>query len=100
MARKTKPEIEFSPECGEALESLFTLAHRLAALLTGDSLSETGETTTLRSHALAMGMILFLMRAGPENLHALFFAERSFNQLEFKPLPADFTCKPILADIL
>src|SRR5262245_34232979 len=36
MARKKKTEIEYSPECEEALERLTGLAHQLAAMLTGD----------------------------------------------------------------
>lgn len=100
MTRKTKLEIEFNPECKAAYERLLALAHRLSALLTGDALSADGTTDTPRSQALAMSMILFLLRAGPDNLHAMFFAEGSFNQLTHKPLPPDFTCHPLLADML
>ncbi|WP_353641922.1 hypothetical protein [Mesorhizobium sp. WSM2239] len=100
MTRKSRQDIEFSPECGAAYERLIVLAHRLSALLTGDALSPDGLTDTPRSQALAMSMIFFLLRAGPDDLHAMFFAEGSFNQLRFKPLPADFTCPPVLADVL
>jgi hypothetical protein len=76
MTRKTRPEIEFSPECQAALDRLVALAHQLAAMLPGDSLSpETGLTDTPPSQALAMGMICFLMRADPEDIRAALFAK-------------------------
>src|SRR5918994_2808679 len=91
MTRKTKPEIEFSPECQAALDRLVALAHQLAAMLTGDSPSETGLTDTPPSQALAMGMICFLMRADPEDIRAALFAEKSLGELPFRPFPAGHT---------
>jgi hypothetical protein len=99
MTRRTKPEIEFSPECDAALERLTALAHKLSAMLTGDSLSESGLTLTPRSQALAMGMMYFLMRAGLEDLRAAFFAEGSLNQLSFRPFPAGYTREAPLAEM-
>ena len=89
MARTSKqPEIDFNPECMEAFDRLVTLAHQLSAVLAGDELSpETGKAETPRSAALAMGMLAFLLRTDPADLHALFFSEGSLNQIRFTPTP-------------
>jgi hypothetical protein len=98
MARSKKPEIEFSPECGKAYARLVALAHQLAAMLSGDPLAaDTGLADTPRSQALAMGMVHFLLRADPEDIRAAFFAEKSLNQLEFRPFPAGYTRQAPLA---
>ena len=56
MTRKSRQNIEFSPECDAALGRITALAHQLSAMLTGDALSpETGLTDTPRSQAMAMG---------------------------------------------
>ena len=99
MTRKTRPEIEFSPECQVALDRLVALAHQLAAMLTGDSPSETGLTDTPPSQALAMGMICFLMRADPEDIRAALFAEKSPGELPFRPFPAGHTRQAPLAEM-
>jgi len=101
MGRKKRTEIEYSAECQEALERLTALAHYLAAMLTGDPLSEeTGLTATPRSQALAMGMMYFLIRLDPKDLYATFFAEKSLNQLPFTPFPAGYTKQAPLAALL
>jgi hypothetical protein len=99
MARKTKPEIDFSPECQAAMDRLVALAHQLAAMLTGDSLSETGLTDTPPSQALAMGMVCFLMRADPEDIRVALFAEKSLGERLFRPFPAGHTRQAPLAEI-
>lgn len=86
MARTGKHRnIEFSTECTDAFASLTALAHQLAAVLTGDALSPDGIAETPRSSALTMGMLFFLLRADPNDLEALIFADGSLNQLPFKP---------------
>lgn len=91
MTRKKEPEIDISLECEEAYDRLVALADQLAAMLTGDPLSDkTGQVTTPRAHALVMGMIYFMLRADPRDLHTVFFTERSLAQFErgpLKPLP-------------
>ena len=90
MARTgKKPDIDFSDESMAAWDRFVTLAHQLASVLTGDALSPEGKTETPRSAALAMGMLTFLLRADPADLHALFFAEKSLNQVPFRPGPPE-----------
>lgn len=101
MSRTKKSEIEFSPECDEAWGRLVKLTHQLSAMLTGDTLSpDTGQPTTSRSMALAMGMVYFLIRADPEDFRAAFFSEKSLAQLPFKPFPAGYTKLAPLAPFL
>lgn len=86
MARTGKrKDIEFSTECTDAFARLTALAHQLAAVLTGDALPPDGIAETPRSAALAMGMLVFLLRTDPNDLEALFFADGSLNQLPFRP---------------
>ena len=88
MPRIRKPEIDFSDECMEAYDRLVALAHELSAMLTGDALEpETGECRTSRSRALMMAMVYFLLRADPHDVQALFFSEKSLNQLTRRPAP-------------
>jgi hypothetical protein len=86
MARSgKKSDIDFSPECMEAYERLGALAHQLASVLSGDGLSPEGKAETPRSLALVMGMLYFPLRTDPDDLRALFFSEKSLNQIPFKP---------------
>jgi hypothetical protein len=102
MARtKKKSGIDFSPECMEAFDRLGALAHQLAAVLTGDELSpETGKTQTPRSQALTMGMLAFLLRTDPDDLKALFFSEKSLNQIPFRAGPPEPVRHPPLAKMV
>ena len=101
MTRKKDTEIEFSTECGEAFDRLVALADQLAAMLTGDPLSDgAGRAATRRAKALAMGMVYFLLRADPRDLHATFFAKGSFAQCAFKPFPVGYTKEEPLAALL
>ena len=100
MARKKKPDIELSPEAAAAYDRVVGLAQQLAAMLLGEELSAAGEVQTPHAAAIAMGMFFFLLRIGPDDLHALFFAEGSLNQCEFKPYPPGYKIKPILADLM
>jgi hypothetical protein len=90
--KKPADDIEIGPECAEAYERLVEFAHDLAAMLTGDPTA----ANTPRSHALAMGMILFLIRADPQDIHAVFYGEKSFGQFNWKPTPDDYTMDPHL----
>jgi hypothetical protein len=92
MTRKTRQDIEFSPECDAALDRLVALAHQLSAML-------TGLTDTPPSQALAMGMICFLMRADPEDIRAALFVEKSLSELPFRPFPAGHTRQAPLAEM-
>src|SRR5689334_789428 len=86
MARKKHDEIDISPECDEAFERVVELADRLAVTLTGDPCDPlSGAPYTGRATAMSLGMIYFLLRIGPDDLHALFFAERSMSQFKFNP---------------
>ena len=100
MARKKKPDIELSPEAAAAYDRVAGLAHQLAAMLFGEELSPDGEAAVAARSAMAMGMLFFLLRIGPDDLHALFFAEGSFNQCEFKPYPPGYKMKPMFADLM
>ena len=102
MARTGKrPDIDFSPECMEAFNPLETLAHQLAAVLTGDELSPEGKTQTPRSAAMTMAMLYFLLRTDPDDLHALFFSEKSLNQVPFTPgVPAPMRHPPLAALVI
>lgn len=100
MARRKQPDIEFSPECKAAWDRLTMLAHQLACRLTGDPLSPDGKAQTPRTAALVMGMVAFLLRAGPNDLEALFFAEGSLKQATFKPGLPPAMRNPPLADML
>ena len=92
MTRKKEPEIDISPECEEAYERLVEQAESLAAMLLGEPFSRhTGLAYKVRSQALAMGMICFMLRADPNDIKAAFFAEKSLGQFARKPfrtLPA------------
>ncbi len=97
MARnRKKSDIDISDECQEAYARLVTLAHRLAATLTGDAISpETGQTQTARSLALATGMLYFLLRIEPDDMQAVFFGDRSLAQFPFKSgMPGDMLDPP------
>ncbi|HEY6632074.1 MAG TPA: hypothetical protein VIZ90_11530 [Rhizobiaceae bacterium] len=102
MARNAKKsDIDLSPESMEACERLIALAHQLSAVLTGDALSpETGQVETPRSAALVMGMLAFLLRADPDDLHAMFFAEKSLNQFPYRAGPVQPMRHPPLAAML
>ncbi len=104
MTRKKEPEIDISPECEEAYERLVEQAEELAAMLLGEPFSrETGLAYRVRSQALAMGMICFMLRADRDDLQAVFFAERSLGQFAGKPrkpLPADGAHEGPLAKFL
>lgn len=101
MTRKKPAEIDISPECEEAYERLVTLADHLSAMLTGDPASpDTGIAYSARSHALAAGMIYFLLRCDPSNIQALFFAKRSLAQFDYTPYPDGFTMDPLFARAL
>ena len=101
MTRKSRQNIELSPECDAALGRITALAHQLAAMLTGDSPEpETGLADTPRSQAMAMGMVCFLMRADPEDIRAALFAENSLGELPFRPFPAGHTRQAPLAEML
>ena len=54
-------------------------AHRRRAV------TRDGKAQTPRSVALTMGMLYFLLRTDAEDLRALFFAEKSLNQIPFTP---------------
>jgi hypothetical protein len=98
MARAKKSDIYFSPECMEALDRLGTLAHQVSAPLTGDKLSPEGKAQTSRSAAMTMAMLYFLIRTDPDDLHALFFSEKSLNQIPFTPdLPEPMRHPPLAA---
>ncbi len=101
MTRKKPAEIDISPECEEAYERLVTLADHLSAMLTGDPASpETGIAYSARSHALATGMIYFLLRCDPSDIQTVFFGEGSLAQFNYKPYPAGFTMEPLFANAL
>jgi hypothetical protein len=101
MTRKKTAEIELSPECAEAYERLVDLASRLAAMLTGDpACPDTGIADSARSHALAMGMVYFLLRCDPRDIEAVFSGEGSLAQFDWKPYPAGFTMEPLFARLL
>lgn len=85
MARRKKRDIDFSNEFKATWDRVEALAHQLASALTGDPLSPEGKVATPRSAALMMGMIAFLLRIGPGDLEALFFADGSLKDATFKP---------------
>lgn len=97
MTRK-KPagDIEIGPECAEAYQRLVAFAHDLAAMLTGDP----RPADTPRSRALAMGMLLFLIRADPNDIHAAFYGEKSFGQFAYEPTPDGYAMDPVFAPLL
>ncbi len=94
--KTTETEIEIGPECADAYQRLVEFANELSADLTGDPMA----FDTPRSAALAMGMILFLIRADPRDLHAAFFGEKSFAQFNWKPMPPDVRVDPLFAPLL
>ena len=91
MARNRRATIDqtFDPECEAALDRVTRLAHRCAATLFREKLSSAGEVRTPHAWAMAMGMLYFLLRIGPADLHAIFLSDRSIGQFEFKPFPPD-----------
>ncbi len=93
--KKPTDDIDIGPECAEAYERLVDFAHDLAGMLTGDP----GFAQTPRSQALAMGMMLFLLRADPKDIHAAFYGEKSLGRF-YKPTPDDYTMDPIFAPLL
>ena len=100
MARRKKPDIEFSDEFKATWDRVETLAHQLASALTGDPLSPDGKVEAPRAAALVMGMVAFLLRIGPDDLTALFFAEGSLKEVKFKPGVPQTKCEPPLAALL
>ena len=100
MGRNKKSDIDFSPECMEAFDRLVTLAHQVSAMLTGDALSPEGKAQTPRSVALTMGMLYFLLRTDAEDLRALFFSEKSLNQIPFTPTRPEMMRRPPLAGMV
>ena len=97
MARQKQTLPEFSPETAAALDRVTGFAQRLAAQMLGKELSGTGQPLDPHTMAVAMGMMLFLLRIGPDDLHALFFAEGSLGKGQFKPWSPDFKMKPLFA---
>lgn len=98
MARKNKPDIAMNPECNAALARVTKLADRLAAGLVGEELPACGRPETAAASVLSSGMIYFLLRIDPADLHALFSDEGSLKRFAYKRQSRKIRIPPLLAE--